>query len=171
MSSNRWWHTLTADDIVELRRRVLAAVTSQFAHTPAAEVEDAVHHAFVALFRNREAISSDADGLFRYLLVAARRAALDRVKTERLRSARRPQVAQAAAAQADPGLPGDELEKKSIVREIFYELDELDRLILWSHVVEGRSINAIARETGRNWHQVAASLKQALDRIRRRLSE
>lgn len=170
MSSERWWQTLGADDILTLRRRVLSALRRQFAATPVAEVEDAVHQAFVALFRNRERISADNDGLYRYLLVAARRSALDRLRTVRLRESRRSDV----AARVLPAEMDDESarrEKNEAIREIFCELGELDRLILWSHVVDGRSINAIARELGVNWHRVAQAVERAVRRIRRRLAD
>jgi RNA polymerase sigma factor (sigma-70 family) len=129
-----------------------------------------VHQAFVALFRNRERVVSDNDGLYRYLLVAARRSSLDRLKTARLRESRRADLA-ARGAALDAGDQSSIREKNEAIREIFCELGELDRLILWSHVVDGQSINAIARELDLNWHRVSQAIERAIRRIRRRIKD
>ena len=60
----------------------------------------------------------------------------------------------------------DEGEK---IWEVFCALDELERLVLWSHVVEEKSIRAVARDLNLNWHKAARILDGALRRIRRAL--
>jgi RNA polymerase sigma factor (sigma-70 family) len=161
-----WWATITPAELADLRRRVVQSISKRFAPTLGAEVEDVVQHAFAALLRNRAVIASDNDGLYRYLVVAARRAALDRIKTDRLRAERRPR----AASPTDPG--GSPLfqvllrEKKTTIRRIFDELEELDRLIVWSHVVDGESVQAIARRLGIGWHRVNATIQRVLVELR-----
>jgi len=166
-----WWVALTPGELTALRNRVLRATEARFAPTLGPEVEDAVHHAFVALFRNRESISPDNDGLYRYLLVAARRAALDRIKTESLRAHRRREAAGMADSDS-AGLAHLLLhENKAAVQTFLGELPELDRFIIWSHVVDGRSIHAIAQELGIGWHRASAILERVLGGLRRLLVE
>ena len=57
------------------------------------------------------------------------------------------------------------------IREIVCELDELDRLVLWSYVVDGRSKLAIAQDLGLNWHRIDKLLDRAFARIRQRMEE
>ena len=51
----------------------------------------------------------------------------------------------------------------------FCALSEIERLILWSHVVDGKSIRTVAREFGLNWHRVAGILDRVLRMARRNL--
>ncbi|HRX87473.1 MAG TPA: sigma-70 family RNA polymerase sigma factor [Phycisphaerae bacterium] len=144
---------------------------ARFAAVLGAEVEDVVHHAFLALFRNREHISPQDDGLYRYLIVAARNAALDRIKTERLRSQRRGDAPPPTVE--DTSGVGELLvrEKTQAIRDFLGELDELDRFIVWSHVVDGKSIHAVARELGIGWHRASTRLQRILGALRRLLMD
>jgi transposase len=45
-------------------------------------------------------------------------------------------------------------------------LEELDRLIVWSHVVDGESVQAIARRLGIGWHRVNATIQRVLVELR-----
>ena len=56
------------------------------------------------------------------------------------------------------------------IRKIFCELEDLNRLVLWSYVVDGQSINAIARQLGIGWHRVAYMIEHSLNRFRQHLS-
>jgi DNA-directed RNA polymerase specialized sigma24 family protein len=56
--------------------------------------------------------------------------------------------------------------KKTTIRRIFDELEELDRLIVWSHVVDGESVQAIARRLGIGWHRVNATIQRVLVELR-----
>jgi RNA polymerase sigma-70 factor (ECF subfamily) len=166
-----WWTTLATEDLNLLRRRVIDALGERFAAGLGPDIEDVVQQAFIALFRNREAIEPDGDGLFRYLLVVSKNAALDRLKRAKHHAKRR----EAAGTRIPPPpRPEQELELREeteIVQNFFRELDELDRLIIWSYLVEARSIRSIALELGLNWHRVSASIDRMLERIRRRLAE
>ena len=169
MSRKPWWVTVESGELAALRRRLLRTVHARFGQSLGAEVEDAVHHAFVALFRNRTSISSDNDGLYRYLVVAAQRAALDRVRTAGLRSRRRREGLPQRNATHSPLMEILLREKKGQIRKFFGELDELDRLIVWRHVVDGRTIHAVAREFGVGWHRADETISRVLRELRRLL--
>jgi RNA polymerase sigma factor (sigma-70 family) len=169
MSRKPWWVTMTPEELSTLRRRALRTIEARFRATLGVETEDVLHHAFVALFRNRDSVSPEDDGLYRYLVVAARRAALDRIKTAALRADRREHAAKPAHHDHTPLVETLLREKKAEVREIFDELDEVDRLLLRRHVIEGQSLNAVARELGIGWHRADAAVKRILTRIRRML--
>ena len=53
--------------------------------------------------------------------------------------------------------------------KVFCALDELDRLVVWSHIVDGKSIRAIARDLDLNWHRVAGIIEGTLRKVRRQL--
>ena len=57
MPDSPWWTTLSTADLLELRRRLLHHVTSDYNLPIDAELEDVVQQAFVVLFRRREAVS------------------------------------------------------------------------------------------------------------------
>jgi RNA polymerase sigma factor (sigma-70 family) len=169
VSVTPWWARITPEELAALRHRVVRATATRFAAVAEPEVEDAVHHAFVALFRNRASISAENDGLYRYMVVAARRAALDRIKTETLRAGRRHEAAR--VTEFGPSALAEVLlrENKQAIRTFLGELDQLDRFILWSHVVDGRSIHAIAQELGIGWHRASATVERLLGELRRLL--
>ena len=73
------------------------------------------------------------------------------------------------------GLMGEEPapsseEEKERIWEFLCALSDLDRLVLWSHVVEGKSVRAIARDLDLNWHRVSGILRTTLERVRRKLT-
>ena len=161
--------TMTPERLTALRERALRTIEARFHATLGCETEDVLHQAFVALLLNRECVSPENDGLYRYLIVTARRAALDRIKTAALRADRREHAAKPAHDDHSPLVETLLREKKSQVREILDELDELDRLLIRKHVIEGASLNAAARELGIGWHRADTTVKAVLARIRRTL--
>lgn len=168
MSRKPWWVTISPAELVALRQRLMRTLHARFGQTLGSEIEDAVHQAFVALLRNRESISSDNDGLYRYLLVASRRSALDRIKTQNLRSRRRDALPK-PVSDLSPLVEVLLREEKSNIRRFFDELDELDRLIVWRYVVDGQSVNALAQELNLGWHRVDATITRVLAALRRLL--
>lgn len=171
MSSTPWWSVLTPGEIAALRSRVMDRIRARFAAALGAEVEDVVHHAFLALIRNRAHVSPDNDGLFRYLVVAAQNAALDRIKTESLRAQRRAEAVKPPPDDPTPLWAVLLREKNQAIRDFLDELDEVDRFMVWSHVVDGKSIQAVAREVGIGWHRAAARIQQVLSSMRRLLMD
>ncbi len=175
MSNSPWWTTISTADLLVLRRRLVADVRGEFGDALDTEVEDIVQHAFVVLFKRRLRVKVDEDGLYRYLKTVARNAARDRVRTMRRRqkplpeaALRRGQHALKGAVPAPP--PEGATEEHEEIWEVFCALGELDRSILWSYVVEGQSIRAIARELDLNWHHVAGIIEKALRAVRRKLT-
>jgi RNA polymerase sigma factor (sigma-70 family) len=175
MADAPWWTTFSAAELLELRRRCLEYLHSRFGAEIEAELEDVVQRAFVALLRRRESVSPDDDGLFRYLRTVARNAAIDRLKT--IRQHRADAQIRAAQRQGEPLTdpmreePGPSSgEEKERIWEFLCALSDLDRLVLWSHVVEGKSVRAIARDLDLNWHRVAGILRATLDGVRRKLT-
>jgi RNA polymerase sigma factor (sigma-70 family) len=175
MADAPWWTTLSEAELLELRRRCLKYLRTKFGAQIEAELEDVVQKAFVALLRRRESVSPVDDGLFRYLRTVARNAAIDRLKAVRHQCV----DAQIRAAQGQADLLTDRVreepapsseEEKERIREFLCALSDLDRLVLWSHVVEGKSVRAIARDLDLNWHRVAGILRATLDRVRRKLT-
>ncbi|HEY3246085.1 MAG TPA: sigma-70 family RNA polymerase sigma factor [Phycisphaerae bacterium] len=162
-----WWTRIQADEVARLRARLLHFVRAKFGPS-LAEVEDIVQHAFVMLFRERQKVQAENDGLYRYLHVVARNHGLDRLKSARLRRERLAEAAEHLAHRR-PIAPAAGRDDIAAVRAFFCELDELDRLILWSHVVEGRPLSAIATELNLNWHEVAGTVQRVLHRLRQKL--
>lgn len=168
-----WWTIISTTELLDLRRRLAKHVRATFGNTLGVESEDVVQHAFVVLFQRRERVKPERDGLYRYLQTVARNAALDRMKTTRVRRKHHSEVvskdrdrAPSGIAFAEPPLAGPVEENEKIWR-VFCALNDLDRLVLWSHVVERQSIRAIARDLDLNWHRVAGIIEGALRRIRR----
>jgi RNA polymerase sigma factor (sigma-70 family) len=170
-----WWITISTAQLLDLRRRLVEHVTAQFGTTLSAELEDVVQYAFVALFRRREHVSPDNDGLFRYLKTVANHAAIDEVRSDRRRQELLPKVIPRLKQPADTepvseATPAEAAEENDRIWKIFCALDDLERLIIWGHVVEGRPIRAVARDLGLNWHRVARTVERVLRRIRAELS-
>ncbi len=191
MSSKRWWTVISSREICQLRKRLLSYLGRSFTSIVSADREDLVQQALLILIRNKERVLPDDDGLFRYLRRVAKNAALDltkssahRIATARTRSDTRvsvgapalkgfSDVAQLLDFDANSLSAPAQTEKKEEIQEIrriFCELDDLTRLILWSYVVDGQSINAIAEQLGKNWHQVDYMIEQSLERFRRQFS-
>lgn len=171
MSASAWWTTVEHDELERLRARLLCWVQSRFGPTLDRESEDVVQHAFVTLLRQREQVRPDDDGLYRYLCVVAHNYALDHLKTSRKRNGFAERAGRTRAARRSPLAEPGEAELAERARDFFCNLDELDRLVLWSHVVDGRPINAIARDLGLNWHAVARIIDRALRSLRQRLGD
>jgi len=171
MSRKPWWTELTADKILHLRRRVLRRLDKEFASSLGTETQDVVQQAFVALLRNRPEVHPEHDGLYRYLLVVARRVALDRLRQVRHRKTPRHRMPPGSTSPPSPAQQAVLREESEEIRKVFRELGELDRLIVWSHIVERRSIRAIAGDLDLGWHQVADTVKRVLHDIRRRMGD
>ncbi len=178
MSSKPWWSVITSRELFALRKRLVRYLSESFGREIHRESEDLVQHAFLVLLRNKERVLPDDDGLFRYVRRVAKNAALDRIKSAavRLHVPTAHGVPADTAAEKTPTVQPSvltQLEKNEEIRQIrkiFCELDDLDRLVLWSYVVDGVSINAIARQLGISWQQVSHLIEQSLARFRRRLS-
>lgn len=175
MPNSPWWTTISTAELLALRRRLVAHVRAEFGDVLGTEVEDVVQHAFVVLFKRRTRVSADEDGLYRYLDTVARNAARDRVKAIKQRQKPLPEAAlrrgQHASKGAVPAPPPEEAaQENEKIWEIFCALGDLDRLILWYHVVEGQSIRAIARDLDLSWHDVAGVIEGALRAVRKKLT-
>ena len=174
MTSSPWWTTISTAELLGLRRRLLVHFGVQFGSTLKGELEDVVQHAFVVLFRNREDVTSHNDGLYRYLKTVSRHTALDWIRAARRRQAhlfefiseRKRRVPRCSAHGAPSDGPACESEK---IWHVFCALEDLDRLIIWSHVVDGKSIRAIARDLDLNWHRVAGIIEGTLRKVREQL--
>ena len=73
-----------------------------------------------------------------------------------------------AAPDTQPSTGEEESEK---IRQVFCALGDLDRLIIWAYVVEGRPVRAIARELDLSWHSVARTIERTLRRVHSELGE
>lgn len=175
MNQGPWWSSIKASQLLELRRRVLESLQPQFSGLGAEDWEDIVQQAFVTVFRRPESVTVENDGLFRYLVTASRNLALDRKKTGALRLERLKMAAATLAtpesetspSPSEPTITSPESEE---IWKIVRALPELDRLILWSYVVQGKSTRQVARELGVNWHSVARSIDRSFRRIRQTLA-
>ena len=174
MPDSPWWTTISARQLLVLRSRLLDRLSDEFRTIPAAELEDLVQRAFVVLFLRRQAVDPADDGLYRYLRTVAHNLALDWLKTTQWRRRQLPRAARERRKQppentksgSTPVTPAEKREENELFWQIFCALGDLDRLVLWSHVVEGKSIREIARELDLDWHHVAASIRDVLRRIR-----
>lgn len=175
MADFPWWTTITTAELLDLRRRLLEYVKLGFGNALKAELEDVIQQAIVVLFRRRESVKADNDGLFRYLKTVARNAALDRIRAAQRRREHLPRLISERERYA-PTLPVAAIPPAALAEEnekiwkIFCALDDLDRLVIWSHVVNGRSIRAIAHDLDLDWHRVAEIIEEALRRVRRQLT-
>ena len=176
MPEQAWWTTVSAAELLDLRRRLLEYVRAEFGSALKAELEDIVQHAFTVLFRQRESLKADDDGLYRYLKTVSRHAALDRIGAAQRRQEHLPEYASERGRYLQqrlpiPGMPPEALaEENEKIWQVFRALDDLDRLVIWSHVVDGKSIRAIARDLDLNWHRVAGIIEATLRRVRRELT-
>ena len=175
MADLPWWTTIATAELLDLRRRLLEHLKVQVGAAVKAELEDIVQHTFVVLFRQRESVKADNDGLFRYLKTVSRHVALDRIRGAKRRQEHLKRASAErggyAARLSVPGIsPEVSAEENEKIWEIFCALDDLDRLVLWSHVVDGQSVRAIARELDLNWHCVAGIIDGTLRRVRRQLT-
>ena len=175
MVDSPWWDTILPTELVGLRKRLLKDLGSELGKALGTELEDIVQHAFVVLFRRRESVKADDDGLYRYLKTVASNAAVDRIRTDSRRKQRLPDVISGRRCESRETAPetqpsGGEEESERI-RRVFCALGDLDRLITWGYVVEEQSIRAIARDLDLNWHCVARTIERTLRRVRRELGE
>lgn len=169
-----WWTEISTKELLGLRLRVLHQVEAEFGATLKTELEDVVQHAFVVLFRRSDRVSAHNDGLFRYLKTVARRAAIDRIKVSKFRR-NPPNAAIARAVRRTSSSTFSVVsseqskEENERIRQVFCALGDLDRLVIWSHIVDGKSIREVGRELGLNWHQVAAIIEETLQECRSQL--
>ena len=175
MAGLSWWTTISTAELLRLRRRLVQHVKIQFGSTLKAELEDVVQHAFTVLFRHRGSVNADNDGLYRYLKTVSRRAALDWIKgAKRRQDHLRETIAKHrghALKLPIPGIPPEELREQSEkIWRIFCALDDLDRLVVWSHVVDGKSIRAVSRDLDLNWHRVAGIIDETLRLVRKQFT-
>ena len=191
MSSKPWWTVISSREFFQLRARLLRYLDKSFSGILAPDREDLVQDALLILIRNKERVLPDDDGLFQYARRVTKNAALDLVKSaayhmSTARSAAGSQVPVGASASEEltevahlgspsfisPSAPVQFQKNEEIlqIRKIFCELDDLNRLVLWSYVVNGQSINAIAEQLDIGWHRVAYMIEQSLNRFRRHLS-
>lgn len=169
MNQPSWWTTITTADLLTLRRRLLAFVRKEFG--PALDAEDVVHQAFLKLFQRRGEVDAAGDGLFRYLCTVARHAATDQVRTRQAREQRLPDAARTRAWRRPSGPSptehaGQESDFEKAMK-IFRALDDVDRLVIWRHVVDGSSLRSICRDLDLEWHQVLSIIERAMRRFRR----
>jgi RNA polymerase sigma factor (sigma-70 family) len=171
MPNERWWTTLSTNSLLELRNRLLVYVRAAFGHALAADIEDIVQQAFVALYRQRDRVSARDDGLFRFLKTTARNLALDRMRKVRRRLRHFDRIVSNCpdTSEQPTTSPLESAEEKARIWEVFCALGELERLVLWSYAVEGKSVRAIARDLDLNWHRVAVMLYKALREMRKSL--
>jgi RNA polymerase sigma factor (sigma-70 family) len=191
MSNKPWWTVISSRELFQLRARLLSYLDESYSGILAADREELVQEALLILIRNKDRVLPDDDGLFQYARRVAKNAALDLVKSAayRMATARSTGGSQAPvgpSASQKPAKVGqfrgpstispsasaqtEKNEEIRRIREIFCELDDLNRLILWSYVVDGQSINAIAKQLDINWHRVAYMIEQSLNRFRQHLS-
>jgi RNA polymerase sigma factor (sigma-70 family) len=163
-----WWTTLTAAELLRLRQRLIEHIRAEFPGRLEIDPEDLVHHAFTVLFERRHRVKPERDGLFRYLTTVARNAGLDQVR--RLGRSGTPRTLQGPIEAPDSTENADAADEQTKIWQIFCALGDLERLIVWSHVVEKQPVRAIARELDLNWHRVARTIDSALRRIRRELN-
>lgn len=174
--SSCWWTTISTGELLDLRRRLLEHVKVQFGNTLKAELEDIVQHAFAVLFRRREGVKAESDGLYRYLKTVSQHAALDRIRTAKRRQGHLVGRSNAEGVDRGSGLPSpgispeESREQNEKIWSVFCALDDLDRLVIWSYVVDGKSIRAISGDLGLNWHRVAGIISKAMRLLRSRFA-
>ena len=174
MTALPWWKTISTAELLDLRRRLLGHLQVQFGSTLKGELEDVVQHAFAVLFGRRESVKADNDGLYRYLKTVSQHKAVDGIRAARRQRAHDSELISERERRAPMwgahGIPSEQLAKESEkIWQVFCALDDLDRLIIWSHVVDGKSIRAIARDLDLNWHRVAGIVEGTLRRVRGQL--
>ena len=169
-----WWKEISTDQILALRRRLLQYLDAEFGSTLKTELEDVTQHAFSVLFQRRNRVSTERDGLFRYLKTVARRSAIDRRRVSASRRKPRKKSTATTAGRASSSTspitpPAQRLEENEKIWQVFCALDDLDRLVIWSHIVDEKSIREVCRELDLNWHRVSAIVEAALREFRNRL--
>ncbi|GJM25540.1 MAG: hypothetical protein DHS20C16_19550 [Phycisphaerae bacterium] len=170
---------------------MLRFLEGTFSSVATADHEDLVQEALLILIRNKEQVLPDDDGLYRYIRRVAKNAALDLTKSAAYqkqatkhtvrsrvpvgppapkRRSDEPQLVDPTPASPSAQAQSQKNEEILQIRKIFCELDDLNRLVLWSYVVDGQSVNAIAKQLGIGWHRVAYIIEHSLNRLRRHLS-
>lgn len=174
MADSPWWTTISADELLDLRRQLLQYARAEFGGRLKGEIEDIVQDAFGVLFRHRESVKPDNNGLCRYLKTVTRHAALDRIRTANRRHARLKRPAgwrgdEEARSYSTAIPPEEQREQNEKVWAAFRALNDLDRLVIWSYAVDQKSIRAISRDLNLNWHRVAGIVYRSLSALRRRM--
>lgn len=163
--THAWWKTITAAELRDLRRRVVDRLAHRCLGNPH-DLEDAAQDALVALFQNRDSVDAASHGLLRYTYVVARNRLLDRKKRPRTVALQDEHVADAGAISQP-----ESQEQLAKISSFLYELDPLDRYLLWRHAVDKGSVNQVAAETGLYWHKAANRISAAVHQLSRRLNE
>ena len=170
MTASPWWTTISTAELLDLRRRLLRHLQVQFGSTLKDELEDIVQHAFAVLFGRRKSVKADNDGLYRYLKTVSQHRALDGIKAARRRRAHQSDIMSERERRVPRsgahGIPEEPANDSKNIWQVFCALDDLDRLVIWSYVVDGKSIREIARELDLNWHRVAGIIERTLRRVR-----
>ena len=176
MDDAQWWRTISTTDLLALRRRLLRHLEAKFGHRLKAELEDLVQHGFAIMFRRRDSVTAEDDGLYRYLKTICHHAAVDRIRTAKHRrgdsgDSPGPRRQRRRPATAPDPSPTEVAEENERIWGIFCALSDLDRLVVWSYVVDEQSIRGIAQDTGLHWHRVAEIIRNALSEFRDRLKD
>ena len=166
MSTRPWWDTITTKELVALRRRLLHVLRVDYPGRNESDLEDAVQAAFLGMLVNRENVSAEHDGLFRYLGTAVRRRMIDRWRHTKVRENLKKPLTE-AAEDRDPHDALVHAEKIEEIKKYVRQLRPLSRYVLRKHVVSGVSIRALARELGRDRHTIARLLHAAIVHVRR----
>jgi|GEM_PF-5299507 len=166
MPNRPWWETISAEDLVALRRRLLRRLQQDFPGYKLSDLEDAVQGAFLNALGNRERIAAENDGLFRYLGTAARRRVIDRWRYSKVREdATKPLMGPAQSREPPDALAHAERIEK--IKEYLHQLDDRSRFIIWKHVAHGLPIKAIAEQLQCDRHTVSRVLQSAVIQVRR----
>lgn len=163
------------ETVLKLRSRLLSDLVVGFGPKLQADREDIVQLAFVELMRYSKDVTSDDDGLYRCLRTIARRNAIDRIRSQRRARTKLGELPQPSRLghrpPTDTDFPYQSTDQASSrIWDIYCALGDLERLVLWKHVIEGRSIRSIAAEQNMSWHSVAGIIESALDRVRSHVS-
>ncbi len=165
MSTQPWWQTISPKDLLALRRRVLQQLRQDFPTGELSDYEDATQAAFVGMFVRRDSVTTDDDGLLRWLKAAARNRMLDRHRHAKVRQ--RPRLHLAPPADRAPPDALAHAERIEKIRAHLAQLDDLGRLVVWKHVVQGVSLSALARELKRDRRTLARILRATFVHVRR----
>jgi len=161
-----WWESISEEELVALRRRLLLLLRMNFPGCGISDLEDTVQAAFLGMLVHRENVSPERDGLFRYLRTAARNHMIDRWRHTRVRECpKTPHTGPVAGREPPDALVHAENIER--IKEYLHQLDDLSRWIIWRHVVDGASIRAVAQGLNRDRHAVKGILEAAFARVRR----
>ncbi len=172
MPDRNWWQEIPSGTLLELRKRALARLGRQFPTLSNSQREDIVQQAFVSMFQRRQSIQPDDDGLFRYMTKCMRNDAIDlrRAKTRDAKAQDKiiqsQKLPSSSPKEANSGLTAEENQE---IWEIYCALSDLERLVLWSHAVDGKSIRSVSGELGISWHRAMSITVRTMAKMRAQL--